>query len=113
MFCLEIVFKFCLSDDHVGEKQSNGRENEVSVSNAVDSGFNSMLGQSNDFKIGIQIFPVRRSALNGQCREEAGKFACSVPLGKTLSGIPHFRVQHKCPTTPNRGRYSVFLVIRK
>ena len=39
-------------------------------------GFDSESGQTNDFKIGIHSFPVCRSALKGQCGEQAGKFTC-------------------------------------
>ena len=48
----------------------------ASVSWAVDSGFDSESGQTNDFKIGIHSFPAWRSALKGQCGEQAGKFTC-------------------------------------
>ena len=53
--------------------------------------FDSESGQTNDFKIGIHIFPTGRSgsALEGQCvysRKQAGKF--TLPLGKSLDGIP-------------------------
>ena len=33
-------------------------------------------GQTNDFKIGIHSFPAWRSALKGQCGEQAGKLTC-------------------------------------
>ena len=39
-------------------------------------GFDSESGQTNDSKIGIHNFPARRSALQGQCGERAGKFTC-------------------------------------
>ena len=39
-------------------------------------GFDSESGQTNDFKIAIHSFPARRSALKGQCGEQAGKFTC-------------------------------------
>ena len=48
----------------------------ASVSWAVDSGFDSESDQTNDFKIGIHSFPAWRSALQGQCGEQAGKFTC-------------------------------------
>ena len=48
----------------------------ASVSWAVDSGFDSESGQTNDFKIGIRSFPAWRLALKGQCGEQVGKFAC-------------------------------------
>ena len=48
----------------------------ASVSWAVDSGFDSESGQTNDFKIGIHSFPAWRSASKGQCGEPAGKFTC-------------------------------------
>ena len=38
--------------------------------------FDSESGQTNDFKIGIHSFPAWRSALKGQCKEQAGKFTC-------------------------------------
>ena len=40
-------------------------------------GFDSESGQTNDFNFGIHSFPARRSALKGQCGEQAGKFTCS------------------------------------
>ena len=48
----------------------------ASVSWAVNSGFDSESGQTNNFKIGIHSFPAWRSALKGQCGEQAGKFTC-------------------------------------
>ena len=39
-------------------------------------GFDSESGQTNDFNIGIHSFPAWRSALKGQCGEQAGKFTC-------------------------------------
>ena len=39
-------------------------------------GFDSESDQTNDFKIGIHSFPAWRSALKGQCEEQAGKFTC-------------------------------------
>ena len=44
-------------------------------------GFDSESGQTNDFKIGIHSFAARRSALGGQCEEQAGKFTCAVGKG--------------------------------
>ena len=45
-------------------------------------GFDSESGQTNDFKIGILSFPASRSALKGQCGEQAGKFTyCAVGKG--------------------------------
>ena len=39
-------------------------------------------GQTNDFIIGIHSFPALRSALKGQCGEQAGKFTyCAVGKG--------------------------------
>ena len=40
--------------------------------------FDSKSCQTNDFKIDIHSFPVWRSALKGQCEEQAGKFTCAV-----------------------------------
>ena len=48
-------------------------------------GFNSESGQTNDFKIGIHSFSAGRSALKGQCGEQAGKFTyCAVGKGTKL-----------------------------
>ena len=44
--------------------------------------FDSESGQTNDFNIGIHSFPASRSALKGQCEEQAGKFtSCAVWKG--------------------------------
>ena len=56
------------------------------ASGNVDSG-SVESGPTNDFKIGIHSVPAWRSALKGQCGEQAGKHICGV-LGKSLSGIP-------------------------
>ena len=48
----------------------------ASVSWAVDSDLIPESGQTNDFNIGIHSFPAWRSALKGQCEEQAGKFTC-------------------------------------
>ena len=40
-------------------------------------------GHSNDFKIGIHSFPAGRSALKGQCGEQACKFTCCA-IGKDI-----------------------------
>ena len=34
------------------------------------------VGSSQSFKIGIHSIPAGRSALKGQCKEQAGKFTC-------------------------------------
>ena len=49
-------------------------------------GFDSESGQTNDFKTATHSFPARRSALKGQCEEQADNLFV-VPLEKTLSGI--------------------------
>ena len=43
--------------------------------------FDSEVGQTNDFKIGIYSFFAWRSALKGQCGEQACEFACCA-IGK-------------------------------
>ena len=53
----------------------------ASASGLVDLGFDSESGQTNDLKIGIHSFPSLRSALKGQCGEQAGKFTCVVGKG--------------------------------
>ena len=50
---------------------ADGRVVRASASGAVDLGFDSESGQTNDFKIGIHSFPAWRSALKGQCGEQA------------------------------------------
>ena len=40
-------------------------------------------GQTNDFQIGIHSFPAWRSASEGQCGEQAGKFTCCA-VGKGI-----------------------------
>ena len=68
---------------------SDGQLVRASASGAVDSGFDSESGQTNDFKIGMHSFPTWLFALIGLCEEQAGKFTCA--LGKALSGIPPSR----------------------
>ena len=48
----------------------------ASAPGSVHLGFDSESGQTNDFKNGIHSFPAWRSALKGQCEEQAGKFSC-------------------------------------
>ena len=63
---------------------SDGRVVRASASAAVKCRleFESESGQINNFKIGIPSFPTWRSALKGQCGEQAGKFiCCTVGIG--------------------------------
>ena len=53
----------------------------ASASGSVDLGFDSELGQTNDFKVGIHSLPAWRSAFKGQCGEQAGKLTCCA-IGK-------------------------------
>ena len=48
----------------------------ASVSWAVDSGLIPSRVKPMTLKIGIHSFPAWRSALKGQCGEQAGKFTC-------------------------------------
>ena len=57
-------------------------------------GLNFESGQTNDFKIGIRSFSAGRSALKGQCEEQARKFTCCA-VGKGT-------VVYKWPATPER-----------
>ena len=47
------------------------------------------VGSTNDFIIGIYSFPAWRSALQGQCGEQAASLLVA-PMEKALSGIPPY-----------------------
>ena len=44
----------------------------------------SALKSKKAYNTGIYSFPAWRSALNGQCEEQAGKFTCAVGKGTKL-----------------------------
>ena len=71
-------------------------------------GFAYKSGQTNNFKIGIHSFPAWRSALKGQCGEQAGKFTCCA-VGKALSGIPPSWRDRQMLATPKRACYSALI----
>ena len=61
---------------------SVGRAVRASASGAVDSGLIPSRVKTNDCKIDIHSFLARRSALMGQCGEQAGMFtSCAIEKG--------------------------------
>ena len=55
---------------------SDGRVVRACATGAVDLGLIPSRVKPNDFEIGIHSFSAGRSALKGQCGEQAGKFTC-------------------------------------
>ena len=69
-------------DLEIGISSSDGRVVYSVCLLSSRLGFDSESGQTNDFNIGIHSFPAWRSALKGQCGEQAGKLtSCAVGKG--------------------------------
>ena len=84
--------QFCLlSWQELPLYSSDGRVVRASALGAVVAcrlGFDSESGQTNDFKFSIHSFPAWRSALKGQCGEQAGKLICCAVGNNTRRDSP-------------------------
>ena len=54
----------------------DGQVVRASASEAVDLGVIPSRVKTNNFQVAIHRFPAGRSALKGQCGDQAGKFTC-------------------------------------
>ena len=84
----------------------------ASASGSVDLGFDSELGQTNYFNIGIHSFPARRSAFKGQCGESRQVYLLC-RWERHLTEFPDLGVVDRWLATPKRARiaHDRFLVI--